>query len=178
VAGSTIDLAQISGLVEESSAEDAAAYVAAVIIAVQAADRAAAGADDDTQTVDGLVMASRLSGDFLIPSRSKDAKGLSKLASKWKLPADETLLVSLSSATFVGVYGIAITDRALYSKDLMEDLHRTPLESVDGFVWDSEAKKFRVSQEHLAPALPVITDDNRAYVAALLSKLVQAATRA
>ncbi len=178
VAGSTIDLAQISHLAEGSCAEDAAAYLTEVILALQAVEEAEARVDDEQQSVESLVLASRLSSDFLIPSRSKDVKGLAKLASKWKLPADETLLVSLSSATFVGVYGIAVTNRALYSKDLMEDLQRTPLESVDGFAWDSDEKKFRVSGDHLAPSLPSITDDNRAYAAALLGKLVQAAQSA
>jgi len=171
-----LDLTQMAANLQPTSAADAAVYLAAVLSTVQKAD-AAAGADtDDAGTVEQLVLASRLSTDFLLPSRPKDAKGLAKLASKWKLSTEETLLVSLSSATFAGVYGIAITDEAVYSRDLMEAVNRTPLGNVDGFVWDADAKAFRVADGHLAPSHPAITDDNRAYAVALLTNLTRAAS--
>ena len=94
------------------------------------------------------------------------------------LPADETVLVSLSSATFAGVYGIAITNAAVYSRDLMEPLQRTPLATAESFTWDAEAKAFRIIEGHLAPTLPSITDDNRAYVSDLFVKLFRAAQTA
>lgn len=185
VAGSGVGLAQIARLLEPTSAEDAVAYLRSAIVAVQdvsgqipgqAGDGVAAPEDED-ETVERLVRASRLSSDFLLPSRPKDAKGLAKLAAKWKLPAEERLLASLSSATFAGVYGIAITDAAVYSRDLMEAVNRTALGEVEGFVWNAETKTFRVAEGHLAPTLPAITDDNRAYVVGLLERLVRAAPR-
>lgn len=175
VGGVGVGLDQIARLREPTSAADAATYLASVIEAVQG------GADDiapNDDTVESLVRASRLSGDFLLPSRPKDAKGLAKLTAKWKLPADETVLVSLSSATFAGVYGIAITNAAVYSRDLMEPLQRTPLATAESFTWDAEAKAFRIIEGHLAPTLPSITDDNRAYVSDLFVKLFRAAQTA
>lgn len=180
VGGASIGLAQIAGMLEPTTASDAAAYVAAVVTAVQAAGRSVAGngsaaSAEPTQTVEQLVLASRMGSDFRLPARPKDAKALSKLSAKWNLPADEVLLVSLSSATFAGVYGIAITNKAVYSKDLMEPLFRTALEDVDGFVWEAETKMFRVSNDHAAPTHPAITDDNRDYAASLLHNLARAA---
>jgi hypothetical protein len=189
VAGASIGLAQIDRMLQTTTAPDAAAYLRDIVAAVQAAVYpAAAGSgsgpgsapagSESTQTVEQLVLASRMSSDFRLPSRAKDAKALNKLSAKWNLPADEVLLVSLSSSTFAGVYGIAITNKAVYSKDLMEPLFRTALESVDGFVWQPETKTFRVSNDHVAPTHPAITDDNRAYAASLLHNLARAAARA
>ena len=180
VGGASIGLAQIAGMLEPTSASDAAAYLSAVVTAVQAAGRSVAGygnaaSADATQTVEQLVLASRMSSDFRLPARPKDAKALNKLSAKWNLPADEVLLVSLSSATFAGVYGIAITNKAMYSKDLMEPLFRTALEDVEGFVWEAETKTFRVANDHAAPTHPAITDDNRDYAASLLHNLARAA---
>jgi hypothetical protein len=184
VSGSGVGLDQIEGILEPNSAQDAAAYlseiVAAARVAAQNATRAAVAAAEDEpgaslETVEDLVLASRLSADFLIPSRPKNAKSLAKLASKWKLPPQETLLVSLSSATLAGIYGIAITDAAVYSRDLMEPLNRTPLADVEGFAWDAAAKGFRVSNDHLAPTHPAVTDENRAYVETLFANLIRAA---
>ena len=177
VGTAALDLTQIAAKLQESSAEDAAVYLAAVIRTLQNADAAGAGAAgaEESGTVEQLVLASRLNTDFLLPSRPKDAKGLAKLASKWKLPAEETVLVSLSSATFAGVYGIAITNAAVYSRDLMEAVNRTPLENVDGFHWDADAKVFRVADGHAAPTHPAITDDNRVYAATLMENLARAA---
>ncbi|SMG44445.1 hypothetical protein [Agreia pratensis] len=180
--GASIGLAQIAKMLEPTTAVDAAADLSAVITAVQAAGATVTGygsaaSAEATQTVEQLVLASRMSSDFRIPSRPKDVKALNKLSAKWSLPADEVLLVSLSSATFAGVYGIAITNKAVYSKDLMEPLFRTALEDVEGFVWEAETKTFRVSNDHAAPTHPAITDDNRDYAANLLHDLARAAAR-
>jgi hypothetical protein len=179
VGEAALDLTQIAAKMQETSAEDAATYLSAVISTLQNAHAAGAGAAgaDESGTVEQLVLASRLNTDFLLPSRPKDAKGLAKLASKWKVPAEETVLVSLSSATFAGVYGIAITNAAVYSRDLMEAVNRTPLEDVEGFHWDADAKAFRVADGHLAPTHPAITDDNRVYAATLMENLTRAASR-
>jgi hypothetical protein len=180
-----IGLDQIEGILHTTSASDAAAYLSAIVAAVQTAGSQAAAAGDDpdnepgapTETVEQLVLASRLSTDFLLPSRPKNAKALTKLASKWKLPPDETLLVSLSSATLAGIYGIAITTAAIYSRDLMESFDRTPLAEVERFTWEAEAKGFRISPTQLAPTHPAITDENRTYVETLFTNLIRAAAR-
>ena len=182
VSASGVGLDQIEGMLQPTSASDAATYLSAIVAAVQAAGARAAAAggerhDASTETVEQLVLASRLSSDFFIPSRPKNAKALAKLASKWKLPPDETLLVSLSSATIGGIYGIAMTDAAIYSRDLLEPVDRTPLAEVDGFTWEAEAKGFRISPTQLAPTLPTINDDNRAYVETLFANLIRAAAR-
>lgn len=185
MAGSGVGLAQVAKLLEPTSAEDAAAYLRSVVVAVQGVSGGSSGqigdvgstSVDESETVERLVLASRLSSDFLLPSRPKDAKGLAKLSSKWKLPAEETLLVSLSSATFVGVYGIAITNAAVYSRDVMEPLNRTALTDVTGFAWNPETKMFQVAAGHAAPTHPAITDENRAYVVSLLERMVGVAHR-
>lgn len=185
IAGTGVGLAQIAKMLEPTSAEDAAAYLRSVVVAVQdvsgqipgpSGEVGAATLDESgSETVERLVRASRLSSDFLLPTRPKDAKGLAKLASKWKLPTEERLLASLSSSTFAGVYGIAITEAAVYSRDLMEAVNRTALGEVEGFVWNAETKTFLVAEGHAAPTLPAITDDNRGYVVDLLERLVRAA---
>lgn len=176
-----LDLAQIGDRLAPTGAVDAVAYLSAVVSrirnALETGAVSAPSPESELETVEQIVLGSRLSADFLISSRPKDAKGLAKLASKWKLDHGETVLASLSSATFVGVYGIAITDAAVVSRDLSEAVERTPLEQVEGFAWDEAAKGFRVSPEHLAPTHPAVTDDNRAYVTALFDRLVRAARR-
>ena len=145
VSGVGIGLAQIARILPPTGAEDAAAYLAAVVTAVRASGEAA---DQEDETVESLVLASGMSGDLLLPSRPKDAKGLAKLAAKWSLPGDETLLVSLSSATFAGVYGVAITDSALYTRDLFESVRRVPLAEVGALSWDDAEKAVRIGPGH------------------------------
>ncbi|AZS45062.1 hypothetical protein [Microbacterium oleivorans] len=175
VGDAAVDLAPTERVLAVDERPAVARYVSAVIDTVRGTVAVADQRVEAPATVEELVLASRLSSDFLLPSRPKNAKGIAKLAAKWKLPASERVLVSLSSATFVGVYGIAITDAALYSRDLMEDLDRTPLDEIGAITWDAEAKGFRVTPNHLAPTLPGINDDNRDYVAALLTSLVRSA---
>jgi len=170
-----IGLAQAARLLGESTAVDSAAYLREVVAELQdlipptpRADAAAGSTTDD------LVRASRLSEDFLLPSRPRDAKKIAKLSAKWQIPAGETVRVSLSSPTLAGIYGLAITDAALYSRDLMEPLDRTTLSDIDGIEWVAQKKAFRVAEGHFVPALPAITDDNREYVVGLLRSLIAA----
>ena len=166
-----IGLAQVSRLLGESGGADSVAFLRRVIDIVRAS--AAASAPQPTsETVDELVRAGRLSADFLLPSRPKDAKRIAKLSAKWQIPADETVLASLSSATFAGIYGLAITDRAIYSRDLMEPLDRTALGDVERIEWIAESSAFRVADGHLVPAFPAVTDDNRQYFIGLLAALI------
>lgn len=187
IGSSRIGLDQIARLLMPSSPADSAAYLRDVIGTLQrelgasssgVADTAAEAGDTGhtDKDVDQLVRASRLGEDFLLPSRPKDAKKLAKLSAKWQLPADESVRTSLSSATLAGIYGLAITDRALYSRDLMEPLDRTALSDIDGIEWVADKKAFRIAEGHFVPTLPSITDDNRDYFIALLGHLVAAAS--
>ena len=189
VADAAVGLAQARRLFGETGAVDSAAYLRDVFATLRSAiptpgepapgepapgqpgvgDEAAASA-----TIDELVRASRLSADFLLPSRPKDAKKIAKLAAKWQIPETESVRVVLSSATLAGSYGLVITEEALYSRDLMEPLDRTPLGGVEGVEWVPEKKAFRVAEGHLVPVLPAITDDNRDYFVGLLRSLVAA----
>ncbi|WP_405374141.1 MULTISPECIES: hypothetical protein [unclassified Microbacterium] len=174
-----VGLARIEEQLAPADRPAVARYLSAVIDTVRrtVAAAGAAAPDESPATVEELVLASRLSADFLLPSRPKNAKGLAKLAAKWKLPSGERLLASLSSATFAGVYGVAVTDQALYSRDLMEDVHRTPLAEVGAIGWDAEAKGFRIAADHLAPAIPTIDEGNRDYAAALLTSVARSAAQ-
>ncbi|MEI2269483.1 hypothetical protein OHB93_09190 [Microbacterium sp. No. 7] len=172
-----VDLAPTERVLAPDDRPAVARYLAAVVDTVRGTVAVTDPPAEAPATVEELVLASRLSTDFSLPSRPKDAKHLAKLSAKWKLPASDRPLASLSSATLAGVYGIAITDAALYSRDLMEDVHRTPLADITEITWDAEAKGFRIASDHRAPAVPAITADNREYAAALLTSLVRSAAR-
>ena len=69
---------------------------------------------------------------LLDPSQPKSAKKLGKLAAKFQIPADETLQFALAEfPLFGGPYGLALTTRALYGKDLMEAPVRQALDTLD-----------------------------------------------
>jgi len=174
VGDAAIGLKQAARLLGEGSEADSARYLREVVAALQAVIDTPAADEDSELTTDHLVRASRLSADFLLPSRPKDAKRIAKLAAKWDIPPGETVRVSLSSATLAGIYGLAITETALYSRDLMEPLDRTALADIEGVEWVAEKKAFRVAEGHFVPTLPAITDDNREYVAGLLRSLLSA----
>lgn len=176
IGDAVVGLAQVARLLGETGAADSAAYLSEVVATLQAAlGTTETGADATVESsTDDLVRASRLSEDFLLPSRPKDAKRIAKLSAKWQIPADESVRVSLSSATLAGIYGLAITERALYSRDLMEPLDRTALTDIAAIDWIAEKKGFRVAEGHLVPVLPAVTDDNREYFVALLARLVAA----
>ena len=174
VGEAAIGLKQAARLLGEGSAPASASYLREVVAVLQSAIDEPRADDVGESTTDQLVRASRLSADFLLPSRPKDAKRIAKLAAKWQIPAGETVRVSLSSATLAGIYGLAITETALYSRDLMEPLDRTALADIAGVEWVAEKKAFRVAEGHFVPTLPAITDDNREYVTGLLRSLLAA----
>ena len=168
--GATLGLAQAQRLLEPSTASDAAAYLSAIIAALPRVAEAPAAALSPAERISR----SKLSSDFQVAGRASDAKSLAKLASKWKLPATEPVLFALSSATFAGVYGLAVTSSTLYSRDLMEPLESTALADVDPQVihWDAEVKAFRVNAAQTIPLMPAVTDDRREYFLELLRELL------
>jgi hypothetical protein len=52
---------------------------------------------------------------------ARQAKHLKKFAAKLGIESGENIVFTFSDATFAGVYGLAVTDRAIRSRDLMED---------------------------------------------------------
>lgn len=60
-------------------------------------------------------------------SDPRKAKHFKKIASKFEMDEDENIIFSFTDATFAGVYGLAITDRAIRSRDLMEEPVMQPL---------------------------------------------------
>jgi len=167
-----VDLAQAERLMTDATPSASVTLLQGVIAAVRAAVR---DEPASSASIADLVQASAMSSDFLLPSRSADAKKLSKVAAKWPIPADEQIRVAWGSSTFMGFYGLVITDAAVYSKDLGDPAVRTARSDLPGDVtWLPESKEFALTAEHRAPTLPSITDENRAYFIALLESLLAA----
>jgi len=169
-----IDLTPARRLMDEAAIDDSLAFLAAVVSALAESAPAAAASVDDTVSVDQLIERSTFSSEFALASRAADAKRIAKLASKWKLPADETVILTFSSATFAGVYGLALTEKAVYTRDLMEPLERTTRADVDPdqISWDVEKKGVRITGSQVMPTLPSINEDNRDYFLDLLRKVL------
>lgn len=60
----------------------------------------------------------------------KHVKHLKKVMKKFNIPAEESILLALTDATLAGPYGMAITEKGVYSKDLMEKPVRTERERI------------------------------------------------
>ena len=65
------------------------------------------------------------------PEDPKQRKHFAKLAKKIQLEDNEKTLATFTDATFLGVYGLILTSRAVRSRDLGEDPVLTPWESVE-----------------------------------------------
>ena len=72
-----------------------------------------------------------------------------------------------------------MTEKAVYTRDLMEPLERTPRADVDPgqISWDAEKKGVRITGSQVMPTLPSINDDNRDYFLDLLRKVLAQAPR-
>ena len=72
-------------------------------------------------------------GDVLLdPANPKLAKKLGKVAGKFQVPSGETMQVALADFPLFGVpYWLALSNSALYSKDLMDAPLRIALEGLD-----------------------------------------------
>lgn len=92
-------------------------------------------------TVSGLIVDHAAAGTLLDPADIKTAKKLGKVAGKFQIPADETLQFALVDfPLFGGPYGIALTTKALHSRDLMEAPVRLALDRLD-------ARSLRLSEK-------------------------------
>ncbi|GAA5228838.1 hypothetical protein [Paeniglutamicibacter antarcticus] len=72
-----------------------------------------------------------LSAMVKYPEDPKQRKHFAKLAKKIQLEDNEKTLATFTDATFLGVYGLILTSRAVRSRDLGEDPVLTPWESVE-----------------------------------------------
>lgn len=85
-----------------------------------------------TWTLTGLIADHAASDNLLDPVNPKLAKKLGKVIGKFQIPPDEPLQFALVDfPLFGGPYGLALTAKALYSKDLMEEPVRVALERLD-----------------------------------------------
>ncbi|MCU1407298.1 MAG: hypothetical protein JWQ43_3601 [Glaciihabitans sp.] len=183
IGGTTLDLAPAKRLFPERGALDAAVLLSSIlhnVVAFQSADPdgpldSTPTAQPGRETVAARITASTMSGDFLLPGRPADAKKLAKLSAKWKFGHGESLQFALVSGTLAGSYGIAVTDAAVYSRDLMEPLDRTDRTKIDpgGISWNAYTKTFRLTDTHSLPTFPLVTDTNRDYFIALLGDLLR-----
>ena len=173
VGAAALDLAPAKRLFSDGDADASADYLRRVLAAVQ-------GAQDITPvtpvggTPEQAIAGSSFSSDFQLPTRAGDAKKIAKLVAKWELSPDEPVLYALSSGTFAGIYGLAVTAQDVYSRDLMEPLDRSARTELDPgeFGWDEEAKGFRISASHVIPSSPAIPADKRAEFVELLTRIL------
>lgn len=100
-------------------------------------------------------------GDALLdPLNPKLSKKLGKVIGKFQIPADEALQFALVDfPLFGGPYGLALTSKALYGKDLMESPLRIALAQVDASTLQISEKGDRLSTGANPPlALPSYAD--------------------
>jgi len=97
---------------------------------------------------------------LLDPLNPKLSKKLGKVIGKFQIPADEALQFALVDfPLFGGPYGLALTSKALYGKDLMESPSRIALAQVDASALQISEKGDRLSTGANPPiALPSYTD--------------------
>jgi hypothetical protein len=57
----------------------------------------------------------------------KQAKHFKKFADKLGMDSSEKIIFTFSDSTFAGIYGLAVTNRAIRSRDLMEEPVRQPI---------------------------------------------------
>jgi hypothetical protein len=120
-----IRLQQVDHLIDSVGAQHSVQFLAAVTDILQAT---VSDLDEMiTESAESLILSSNLAKSFSIPSRSADAKHIAELVSKWKIPVGETVQFTLSDATFAELYGLAVTDHAVYARDLMENVEWSPL---------------------------------------------------
>lgn len=175
VGAADLDLKLASPLLAETSATDSVVLLAGILDDLRVATLSETPPEAITSaTIADRISASTLAGDFLLPSRGSDTKKIAKLTAKWKLPADEKLLFAWVSSTLMGYYGLVLTDRAAWVKDLMDPLVRVDRADISpaGVDWVPATKEFSLTPEHGIPTLPSVTDDNRDYFVALLRDLL------
>lgn len=89
-----------------------------------------------------------ISGNLLAGNVAGDAKKLGKVSAKFRIPDGEPLHLALVDFPFFGdPYGTALTGKALYTKDLMEEPLRIPLPEVNERTLDytEDGKEMRIN---------------------------------
>lgn len=64
-------------------------------------------------------------------SDEKHLKHFRKIVKKFSIPVDETIEFAITDSTLMGPYGLVVTDRSIYSKDLMEQPLCTSREEIE-----------------------------------------------
>ncbi|MGG5369439.1 hypothetical protein IGI67_001046 [Enterococcus sp. AZ196] len=64
-------------------------------------------------------------------SDEKHSKHFRKVIKKFSIPLDETIELAITDSTLMGPYGLVVTDRSIYSKDLMESPVCTSREEIE-----------------------------------------------
>ncbi|MDR2487665.1 MAG: hypothetical protein LBD12_06840 [Clostridiales Family XIII bacterium] len=101
----------------------------------QTADRQAGGAEgrqtDALPSLDKRVVELGLGQYIKYGTDKRQAKHFKKLGAKLGMDSDEEIVFSFSDATIAGPYGLVVTDRAIRSRDLMEEPDSQPLAPGD-----------------------------------------------
>ncbi|KEY57289.1 hypothetical protein [Serratia sp. DD3] len=78
-----------------------------------------------------FIKSRNLEGTLLLGDDASASKKINKVIKKFKIPADESIKLALVDFPFFGgPYGMAFTDSALYTKDLLEDPLRIPFDKT------------------------------------------------
>lgn len=100
----------------------------------------------------------------------RHVKHFKKFAAKLGMPPEENVLFSFSDSTFAGIYGLVVTDRAIWSRDLMEDPVSQPLDSGGDIVSNDEEHTLVIGEgpvhhigefvpERLMPSVAALLDE-------------------
>lgn len=109
------------------------------------------------------------------PDDPKHRKHFAKFVKTFDLPPDELVAFSLTDQTFLGVYGVVATDRALRSRNLMEPPVSTPLAEVAGAEVRIEGDHLLAGNVHTVPAF--LTDPEKAALVTLATEFAAGALR-
>lgn len=101
---------------------------------------------------------------------ARQAKHFKKFAAKLGMPSEEKILFSFSDSTFAGIYGLVVTDRAIWSRDLMEDPVSQPLDAGGDIVSNDKEHTLVIGEgpvhhigefvpERLMPSVAALLDE-------------------
>jgi hypothetical protein len=105
---------------------------ASAIGALHEEARQNAKADGGPVTLDRRIVELGLGEYIKFGTDKRYAKHHKKFAAKLGMEAGEEVAFSFSDSTFAGIYGLVVTDRAIRSRDLMEDPASQPLPAETG----------------------------------------------
>lgn len=105
-----------------------------------------------------------------VGTNDKYSKHFNKVYKKFEIPATEPILLAITDATFLGVYGTVITENHVYSKDIMEKTICTKRsELTQNYPISLVEDSIRLGEE-VVHTLPTSLDDKEA-IKTLLTEL-------